>query len=242
MKFPAVVLSSSILVACGGGGSDAPASLTPGSSTPGASTPGASTPGTSTPGASTPGSSTPGASTPAPSPAIEALAKYEGVWRKDCIDHMRVTKTATATSGTTFSVVTREDYYDNADCTGALVATGSYGVPDEKVTYAATPVNASVTLLTGVDITADVDPATSVAAVTAFTVTGSGVKATELIGTTMYARIEYADGGHIVTPLPAALIGQTTSGAFLLRNDELLALVPIDGFTNSFRVRHRYTR
>jgi len=64
----------------------------------------------------------------------------------------------------------------------------------------------------------------------------------------MYARIEYADGGHIVIPLPAALNVQTTQGALLLRyndlllNDELLALVPIVGFTNSFKVNHRYIR
>lgn len=221
MKFLAAVLSSSILVACGGGGSDAPASLTTGSPTPGISTP--------------------GSSTPAPSPAIGALAKYEGVWRKDCNDHMQVTKTATATSGTTFSVVTRENYYDNANCTGDLVATGSYGVPDENVTYAATLTNASVTLLTGENIQADVDPATSVAAVAAFTVTGTGVKATELVGTTLFARIEYTNGEYFVMTHPG-LGGQTTSGAFLIRNNELLALLPIDSSTHSFRVRHRYTQ
>lgn len=153
---------------------------------------------------------------------------------------MRVTKTATATSGTTFSVVTREDYYDNADCTGALVATGSYGVPDENVQYAPAQ-EASVTLTTGENITTDVNPATSKYAVATFGITGSGVKSPQLVGTTMYARVEYADGGYVIVERPA-LNGQTTSGALLLRNDELLALVPIVGFTNSFKVLHRYVR
>ena len=235
MKFLIAVLSSSILVACGGGGSNAPASSTTGPSTAGPSTAGPSTTGPSTAGPSTTG----------PSPASPALAKYEGVWREDCVDHRRFTKTFTATGSTTFSVATKEEYFDNADCTGALVGTGSYGVPDENVTYAATLASASVTLLSGVDIaSADVDPANSVYATGAtFSITGSGVKSTEIVGTTVFARIEYATGTppYTVVTRPA-LNGQTTPGALLLRNDELLALVPISGFTNSFRVNHRYIR
>ncbi|WPC66260.1 vacuolating cyotoxin family protein [Rhodoferax ferrireducens] len=152
---------------------------------------------------------------------------------------MRFTKTFIATGSNTFSVATKEEYFDNADCTGAVVATGSYGVPDENVQYAPA-LTASVTLLTGENITADVNPATSVYAVATFSITGSGVKSTELIGTTLYARIEYT-GGYVTPPHPA-LNGQTTQGALLLRNDELLALVPIVGFTNSFKVLHRYAR
>lgn len=215
MKFLVVVLSSSILVACGGGGSDAPAS--------------------------SPSGVSPSAGSPtAASPAIEALVKYEGVWREDCKDHMRLTKTSTATGGTTFSVTTKEEYFDNADCTGALVATGGYGQPDEAVQYSATLVNASVTLLTGETIVSNVDPATSVLAVAPYTFTGSHVTSTYALGTT-FARIEYADGSYVIVQRPA-LNGQTTHGALLLRNDELLALVPIDGSTTTFQVNHRYIR
>jgi len=121
-----------------------------------------------------------------------------------------------------------------------LVATGSYGVPDENVQYAAA-LEASVTLLAGGNITADVNPATSVFAVATFGITGSGVKFPQLVGTTMWARVEYADGGYVIVERPA-LNGRTTYGALLLRNDELLALVPIDGLTNSFKVNHRYIR
>ena len=153
---------------------------------------------------------------------------------------MRFTKTLIATGSATFSVATKEEYFDNADCTGAVVATGSYGVPDENVHYE-TALPASVTLLTGENITADVNPATSVYAEATFSITGSGVKSPQLVGTTMYARVEYADGGYVIVERPA-LNGQTTSGALLLRNDELLALVPIAGFTNSFKVLHRYVQ
>ena len=153
---------------------------------------------------------------------------------------MRFTKTLIATGSATFSVATKEEYFDNADCTGAVVATGSYGVPDENVQYAPA-LAASVTLLTGENITADVNPATSVYAEATFSITGSGVKFPQFVGTTMLARVEYADGGYVIVERPA-LNGQTTSGALLLRNDELLALVPIAGFTNSFKVLHRYVQ
>src|SRR5512133_2029438 len=162
MKFLAVVLSSSILVACGGGGSGGPASSTTGPSTDGSSTTGSSTTGSSTTGSSTTGSSTAGSSTtgsstsgsspPAVSPASPELAKYEGAWQENCVDHLRFTKTFIATGSNTFSVATKEEYFDNADCTGAVVATGSYGVPDENVQYAPAQ-EASVTLTTGDNIT-----------------------------------------------------------------------------------------
>lgn len=154
---------------------------------------------------------------------------------------MRLTKTFNATGSNTFSVATKEEYFDNADCTGALVATGSYGVPDENVHYE-TALEVSVTLLTGVNITAEVNRATSVyAAGATFTITGSGVKFPQFVGTTMWARVEYADGGYAIVER-AALNGQTTYGALLLRNDELLALLPISGLTNSYKVNHRYVR
>jgi hypothetical protein len=152
---------------------------------------------------------------------------------------LRFTKTFIATGSATFSVATKEEYFDNADCTGALVATGSYGVPDENVQYE-TALPASVTLLTGENITADINPATSKYAVATFGITGSGVKSPQLVGTTLYARVEYT-GGYVIVERPA-LNGQTTQGALLLLNDELLALVPIVGFTNSFKVNHRYIR
>lgn len=210
MKHLAIVLSSLILVACGGGGSDVPAS-----------------------------SPSAGAPTGA-SPAIEALAKYEGVWREDCNDHMRLTKTFTATGGTTFTVMTVEEYFDNADCTGAVVATGSFGQPEEAVQYSATLANASVTLLTGETLVSDVDPATSVLVVAPFTFTGSHVTSTSALGTT-FAHIEYADGSDVIVQRQA-LNGQTTQGALLLRNEELLTLVAIGDSTTSFQVNHRYVR
>lgn len=208
MTFLAAFLSSSILVACGGGGSGAPASLTPGSLTP---------------GSSTPGPSTTGPLPPVASPAIEALAKYEGVWQEDCVDHKRLTKTFKATGSNTFSVTTKEEYFNDANCNGALFSTGSYDIPDENVRYEETVTNAFVTLqLDEPPIRADVDPGWSVAA--------TGATFTIIIGDV-----------KVKSDRPA-LNGQTNYGALLLRNDELLALVPIAGSTNEFKVNHRYSR
>ncbi|WP_293603794.1 hypothetical protein [Polaromonas sp. UBA4122] len=218
MKYLAVLLSSTMLVACGGGGSgSSDASASPSSAV-----------------------SSSASSSPAVSPANAELAKYEGVWRQDCLNHMRLTMTSTATSSTIFSVMRKEEYFDNPDCTGALVATGSFGQLDETVQYTATLANASVTLLTGETVVANVDPATSVLAVAPFTITGSGVKSTYVQGMT-FATIAYANGEYVVIQR-AALSGKTTHGALLLRNGELLALVPVGDPTTSFQVNHRYIR
>ncbi|MEO6320314.1 MAG: hypothetical protein ABIR56_06620, partial [Polaromonas sp.] len=218
MKYLAVLLSSTMLVACGGGGSGGSDASVPPSP-----------------------SLLPAAPSPSQvSPASDELAKYEGVWRTDCLNHMRVTMTSTAIGSTTFSVMRKEEYFDNADCTGALVATGSYGQLDETVQYSATLANASVKLLTGDTVVASVDPAPSVLAVAPFTFTGSRVKSTYVQGTT-YGTITYANGEYVAIAR-LAINGQTTVGALLLRNGELLALVAIGDSTTSFQVNRRYIR
>lgn len=221
MKYLAVLLSSAILVACGGGGGGSGSSGSAGAVA---------------------------SSSPVVSLANAALAKYEGVWRQDCFtpnadlnQHIRLTRTATATSGATFSVATKEEFFDNVACAGTPVATGVYDLPDETVTYTATVPGASVTLESGAIVVADVDPANSVLATARYTITGSGVSSTFALGTTI-ARIDYPDGiSHsVITRL--ALNGGTSQGALVLLNGELLALLPIGGSTTSFQVNRRYFR
>lgn len=164
---------------------------------------------------------------------------------------MQLTRTSTAISSTAFSVTTKQEYFDNADCTGALVATGSFGQPDETVEYTATLAGASVQLSPSESITTDIDPATSVvpgspSAPLPFTVTfrvpGSGGVSTYAFGWT-FARIEYANGEYIQIRRQA-LSGQTTRGALLVRNGDLLALtlVPTGNLTTEFEVYRRYIR
>ncbi|MDO8449558.1 MAG: hypothetical protein Q7T10_12220 [Rhodoferax sp.] len=213
MKYLAVLLSSMMLVACGGGGGSV----------------------------SSDASSSSAAASSGVSPASVYLSQYEGVWRQDCVAHMRLTRTNTATGSDTFSVTTKQEYFDNADCTGALVATGGFGQPDETVRFTATLTDATVQLTPSETIVAAVDPATSVLAVAPFTFTGSGVVSTSSALGTTFARIEYANGDFVVAQ-GLALTGQTTKGALMIRNGELLALVPIGTSTTSFQVNRRYIR
>ena len=210
-----VLLSSTMLIACGG------------------------SPGTSSePSAA--GGTAPTNAPAAVSAVNPELAKYAGIWRKDCVDHMRLIMTATATGTNTFSVTRNEEHFANVDCTGAIVANGNYGVTDETVQYTAPLENASVQMLTGTTIVANVDPGSSVLANATFNFTGSGVLTTEFALGTTFARIKYAEKEVVLSR--GALSGKSTSGALLLLNGELLSLVAIENSTSSFRVNQRYIR
>lgn len=218
IKYLALVVSSLALVACGGGGGG----------------------DTTVPGTTAP-IITDTSGTSDTSVASAALAKYEGVWQQACVDHMRLTTTLKATSANIFTVTPIETYFANANCTGDVVAIGSYGVPSEIVEYF-DPVNAAITLKDGSAITADVNPATSSIATATFTYAGSGVLPSIIIGGVTMTQIQYAD---VVLPVlyPArALTGGTTQGALLLRNEELLTLVPVAGVPNSYTVKLQFSR
>ena len=126
-----VILSSTMLIACGGGG---------GGDSAGPTAVGGAAPTNS----SSVGGTDPNNAPAAVSVANPELAKYAGIWHKDCVDHMRLTMIATATVTNTFSVTKNEEHFANADCTGAIVANGNYGVTDETVQYTAPLENASV--------------------------------------------------------------------------------------------------
>lgn len=177
-------------------------------------------------------------------PTVNAeLSKYEGIWRKDCVDHMRLSMTVSATKPQTLSVSKNEVHFANADCTGDVVAIGNYGEPDETVQYTTSLENASILMPSGATVVATVDPGNSVLANARFSFTGPGVVASvfdPILGQTI-ARIKYAEK-EVVLPGVAELKGQSTSGALLLLNDELYSLVPIENTTSSFRVNHRFFR
>ncbi len=176
---------------------------------------------------------------PSVSVASTALAKYEGEWQQACVNHMKLKTVLVATGATTFNVTIREDYYAYADCTGAVVATGSYGVPSEAVTYVEAPVNAPVMLLDNSTIQTDVNLATSIISNATFTLTGTGVKPVIYIAGEAVTPIQFADA-YITYPA-RALTGGTTQGALLLYENELLTLDYVDN-TPSFKVRLKFSR
>ena len=169
------------------------------------------------------------------------LAKYEGVWQQACVNHMRRTTTLVATSANVFTVTPQENLFANADCTGAIVATGSFGKAQETVHYRASLPDASVKLLDGTIIQTGVDPATSTLSIAPFTFTGSGVRRTLFIeGGKTLTTIAYASGDVVI--VRDAVNGGTLEGGLALRNGELLALVPVAGSTTSFSVNQRFVR
>lgn len=213
-----VLLSSTMLIACGGGGGGDSSDPT------------------------VVGGTAPTSAPASVSAANPELAKYEGIWRKDCVDHMRLIMTATATGTNTFSVTRTEQHFANADCTGDIVANGNYGVPDETVQYTAPLENVSVQLLDGTTILTNVDPGSSVLATARFNFTGPGVLASifePIVGKTV-ANIQYAE--KMDQEERFALRGQTTSGALLLLNGELLSFVPSGNPASPYRVNQRYIR
>ena len=64
-------------------------------------------------------------------PTTAPFAKYVGDWKDVCQFHHRETITvATLTaSATTATLSDRIDYFENEDCSGALVATGVFSKP-----------------------------------------------------------------------------------------------------------------
>ena len=169
------------------------------------------------------------------------LAKYEGVWQQACVNHMRRTTTLLATSANVFTVTPQENLFANADCTGAIVATGSYGKAQETVQYRASLPDASVKLPDGTIIQISVDPATSALSIAPFIFTGSGVRRTLFIeGGKTLTTIAYASGDAVI--VRDAVNGGTAEGALALRNGELLTLVPVAGATPSFAVNQRFFR
>lgn len=221
-KSLALVLSSVALVACGGGG-------------------GGSADGTTAPAAVSAAAFTlPEIPSPVNSLASTDLLKYEGVWRQDCDNHVLRTTAMVATGANVFTVTPLEKFFAYANCTGDVVATGSYGGPQETVTYGA-PLDATVTLKDLTSKVASVDPATSILSVASYTFTGSGVQLlpNQVAGSTS-AYLAYADGSKLV--VRNALDRQFTVGGLLLLNDELLTLVPVVGSTTAFTVKQRFFR
>ena len=221
-KSLALVLSTLTLVACGGGG---------GGSADGAAVPAAVMSAVFT---------LPEIPSPGNSLASIDFLKYEGVWRQDCDNHVLRTTAMVATGANTFTVTPLDKFFAYANCTGDVVATGSYGGPQETVTYGAS-LNATVTLKDSTAIIDSVNPATSRLTVANYTFTGNGVQLlpNQVAGSTS-AYVSYAEGSKLV--VRNALDGRSTVGGLMLLNDELLTLVPVVGSTTSFTVKLRLFR
>lgn len=168
---------------------------------------------------------------------VGPLTKYEGTWGQGCDSHERDTFTFTASNGgTSLAITEKMEYFANEDCTGAIVATGTYAKPEIALQYTKTEANAPVKMLTGEIITASVDVGTAVGSGEAIKFTGSGVTSSVVNGETVW-HIVFNNGS---TDLTVDIKSGTQQGALLLRNGELLELSPINSSATSFNVDSRY--
>ncbi len=178
-----------------------------------------------------------GGDSDAPPPTVAGpLAKYEGIWKDGCLSNNRETTTiSSSNNGAALAVTFKDEFFDKTGCTGAVVATGTYGPPQPPMTvsYKETVANASVKLLTGQTIQATVDRISAVGSGASMTYAGTGVTGPTIVGGKQTWRIAYSGGNITVQVEP---LSGTIDGALLLHNGALLTLTPVGNSTTSYVV------
>jgi hypothetical protein len=170
---------------------------------------------------------------------VGPLTKYEGTWGQGCDSHERTTYNFTASNGgTSLAITEKSEYFDNAGCTGAIVATGTYSRPEIVAQYNKTEANAPVKMLTGQMVTGSVDVVTAEGSGEAINFTGSGVTSSVVNGKTVW-HIVYNGGSNDLT---VDIKTGSQQGGLLLLNGELLELDLANASATSFNVNSRYIR
>lgn len=173
-----------------------------------------------------------------PTQVAGALQKYEGVWIRPCAAHNRDTMTlAASNNGTTLSFTIKTEYFANVDCTGGVVATGTYAQAATVLQYTGTVKDANVRMPNGETVTANVDQGNATATTSAITFTGSGVSSTTVNGKTVW-HIQFGQGS---TDVQTNLGTGVTSASLALHNGELLVLSVSGNGGNTFTVESRLT-
>lgn len=233
-KYLALVLCSMTLVACGGGGGDNSA--------------GAVVPVTDVLVVQ------PASFPPLPPPVPDAFASlaaidlkpYEGNWKQACVSHKQITTVLVFEDARVFTASPRKDYFENADCTGAIVAVGSYDTYREKVTVAENLQAASVVLVSGsASVARDVNPAVSIVSTTSyklFNVSGNGVTIDNSIPGIPVTYVNYPDGSKEVFLPEPKFDGGNTTGALLIESSEFLTLNVVIADSPAYSVNQRFYR
>ncbi len=171
-----------------------------------------------------------------PTQVAGALQKYEGVWIRPCAAHNRDTMTLVASNaGATLSFTLKTEYFANADCSGAVVATGTYGQAATVLQYTGTVKDANVHMPNGEVVTVNVDQGNATATTTPITFTGSGVTSSVVNGKTVW-HIQFGQGS---TDVQTNLGTGVTKASLALRNGELLVLSVSGNSGNTFNVENR---
>ena len=196
----------------------------------------------------------PASSPPLPPPVPDASASlaatdlkvYEGNWKQACDNHKQITTVLVFEAPRVFTASPRKDYFENADCTGRVVAVGSYDTYREKVTVAENLQAASVILVSGsASVARDVNPAVSTVSTTSyklFNVSGNGVTIDNSIPGIPVTYVNYPDGSKEVFLPEPKFDGGNTTGALLIENSEFLTLNVVSADPPAYRVNQRFYR
>jgi len=167
------------------------------------------------------------------------LSKYAGVWNQGCQNHGIETTTITATNaGSALSMSQKIEYYENVNCTGAIVATGTYTSPVLVAQQVRTEANATVKMLTGETVASSVDVVNATANGAVINFVGSAVSSSVANGKTTW---KFVFKDTTITQTIEVSSG-SVQGAFMLRNGELFFVQAIGNSTTAFAVDSRYVR
>ncbi|MFZ6719664.1 hypothetical protein [Undibacterium sp. Ji49W] len=167
------------------------------------------------------------------------LSKYAGVWNQGCQNHEIETTTITATSGgSALSMAQKIEYYENLNCTGAIVATGTYTSPILVAQHVRTEANATVKMLTGETVASSVDVVNATANGAVINFVGSAVSSSVVNGKTTW---KFVFKDTTITQTIEVSSG-SAQGAFMLRNGELFFAQAIGNSSTAFAVDSRFVR
>ncbi len=237
LKLAASGVLLAVLSACGGGSAPVPP-------LPNGVVLTTSIPSPATPMDSTATAPTTVVITPATSAAgANALAKYVGSW-KYCDDkYIRSTDIITPTAGSnTLDVNSIIEVFANANCTGAVRATGRFNKPNTTIKFINTVDGATVKLLSAETIKASVDRVDYVMPARSLSFVGEGVQLKNIGGSISVWEFVNPQGNTV--QWNTNMTAGTSQGGLLLRNDKLdsLSLTGIIGTEFTFRSDFQLTR
>jgi hypothetical protein len=110
------------------------------------------------------------------------LQAYAGTWQQTCDNHYSDRATFTLNADGSLSTEIIETYYANADCTGAVVGTGTFSQPSITIRYVDSAGQVTIKMADGTSISSPVDRISASSVAQSVTFTGTGVTATTVNG------------------------------------------------------------
>ncbi|MBJ7309565.1 hypothetical protein ACFOLJ_19070 [Rugamonas sp. CCM 8940] len=169
-----------------------------------------------------------GGTTAAPLPPVALpLAAYVGEWIGDCANHQRDGAVVKAVGNNALSLAARTDYYDKADCSGAIVATQTASA-DIGMSYVST-VDSNVALGVGVAAKSiKVDQINVVVPSSTATLSGSGVSTVTQNGVQQQC-VSFSNGERTCVNTQGSQVGGSGPGGLYATATELYTLIASGG-------------